>query len=294
MHGRPYSGLAPTRRPRTFSADWDAGPGASGLEPLPLVPRTVRPLAVVRRRWPPQRYGRPLALAQVGSPLPHLPAAPATNRRRALSPSSAHPRPAGDHAHRPTAARFAAFAVCAVRTRTERQLWETWVARYHSLGFKRTVGQNLLYWVCDRRGRPLAGWLWGAAAWQCAPRDRFIGWDAALRARGLSALVNHRRFVVWPWVRVPQLASHVLACVVRRLPADGQARYGQPVPWLETFVDPTRFAGTVSRSANWLGVGRTQGRGRQGPRRATPGVPPKDVSLDPLPPQFRQRLLPGP
>ncbi len=181
-----------------------------------------------------------------------------------------------------------------VRTRTERQLWETLVARYHYLGFKRTVGQNLLYLVRDRRGRPLAGSLWGAAAWQCAPRDRFIGWDAAMRARGLSALVNNMRFVVWPWVQVPQLASHVLACVVRRLPADWQARYGQPVHLLETFVDPTRFAGTVYRAANWLGVGRTQGRGRQGPRRATPVVPPKDVYLYPLHPQFRQRLLHGP
>ncbi|MCW9078201.1 MAG: DUF4338 domain-containing protein, partial [Gammaproteobacteria bacterium] len=47
-----------------------------------------------------------------------------------------------------------------------------------------------------------------------------------------------------PWVRVPHLASHLLGQAARRIGADWQALYGHPVHYLETFVDPERFAGT--------------------------------------------------
>jgi len=52
-------------------------------------------------------------------------------------------------------------------------------SRYHYLGFSRTVGENLKYLVFDRDTRPLACLLFGSAAWKIAPRDNFIGWDAA-------------------------------------------------------------------------------------------------------------------
>lgn len=220
-------------------------------------------------------------------PPPRRPAGVAYPRHpRALVPHDTAPLTEPLH-------RLLPLATEPVRTRADRQLWATLVAQYHYLGFKRTVGQNLLYLVRDRIGRPLACLLWGAAAWQCASRDQFIGWDAATRARRLPAVVNNRRFLLLPWIQVPHLATQVLARVVQRLPADWKARYGQPVELLESFVDPTRFAGTVYRAANWIEVGGTQGRGRQGPRGHTPVVPPKDVYLYPLHPQFRQRLRHG-
>ena len=58
-------------------------------------------------------------------------------------------------------------------------------------------------------GRPVACVVFGAAAWRCAPRDRWIGWSPARRASALPRVVNNTRFLTFPWVRGPQKqASH--------------------------------------------------------------------------------------
>jgi len=53
-----------------------------------------------------------------------------------------------------------------------------------------------------------------------------------------------------------------LGRISRRIGADWQAKYRQPLYLLETFVDQQRFAGTCYRAANWIALGQTQGRGR--------------------------------
>jgi len=92
-------------------------------------------------------------------------------------------------------------------------------------------------------------------------------------------------------VKVPHLASHLLARVAGRIAADWQALYEHPVYLLETFIDPERFAGTCYRAANWVRAGQTCGRGRQGahPREAPEAC--KDVYLYPLSRHFRRHLL---
>ena len=50
---------------------------------------------------------------------------------------------------------------------------------------------------------------------------------------------------------------------MRRLACDWPARFGHPLLLVETFVDPTRFHGTVYRAASWIEVGRTRGFRRQ-------------------------------
>jgi len=60
-------------------------------------------------------------------------------------------------------------------------LFQCLLARYHYLGFRSTVGENIKYIVFDHRQNPLACLLFGSAAWKCAPRDEFIGWDAETR-----------------------------------------------------------------------------------------------------------------
>lgn len=57
--------------------------------------------------------------------------------------------------------------------------------QHHYWGYTRPVGENLPYWIESRCGRPLACALFGAAAWKCAPRDRFIGWSARARQEHL-------------------------------------------------------------------------------------------------------------
>ena len=200
-----------------------------------------------------------------------LPPAPAAEVRESL----AQLRPLQWHvfnARQPQAARFNAY-----------------LARYHYLSHRSTVGENLGYLVQDQRGRDLACILFGAAAWKTQPRDAFIGWTASQRQARLGQIVNNSRFLILPWVRVPELASHILGRVARRIAADWQARYGHPVVLLETFVEGERFCGSCYRAANWVGVGQTRGRTRQD-REHRLQAPVKEVLLYPLRADFRKEL----
>jgi hypothetical protein len=160
-----------------------------------------------------------------------------------------------------------------VRSGTAAQLaWNFYLERYHYLGL-RVVGENR-----DRGGRDLACLLFGAAAWRCAPRDRFLEWEAQERSAGLSQIANNTRFLVLPWVRVASLASHVLGLIARRIDSDWREKYGHGLLWLETFVERDRFRGTCYRAANWQVVGQTKGRSRQD-REYKLKVPVKDIYL---------------
>ncbi|MFQ5866193.1 MAG: DUF4926 domain-containing protein [bacterium] len=75
----------------------------------------------------------------------------------------------------------------------------------------------------------------------------------------------------------------------RRIGADWQAYYGREVVLLESFVEGERFRGISYRAANWLCVGRTQGRGRND-RENRYGVAVKDIYVYPLVRDFRRRL----
>ncbi len=160
---------------------------------------------------------------------------------------------------------------------------------YHYLGCNRPVGVHLIYLVGDAQGRDLAVHLVGAAAWQCAARDRYIGWSAAARQAGLPRIANHSRFLILPWVRVPHLASHLLGGLTRRVAQDWRRRHGWGLELLETFVEPGRFAGTAYRAANWQPVGQTTGRTRQ-EKLHQAGAPRKSVWVYGLHRRFRQRL----
>jgi hypothetical protein len=173
----------------------------------------------------------------------------------------------------------------------QRALFDALLHQHHYLSHRSSVGENLQYLVRDAQGRPLACLLFGAAAWQCASRDRYIGWESLARAQGLQLIANNTRFLLLPWVRVKSLASHVLGRIARRLSDDWQAKYGHPVYLLETFVQCDRFRGTAYQAANWVRVGQTKGRTRQDrPDGTWHQAAIKDVYLYPLHRRFRQYL----
>jgi len=169
-------------------------------------------------------------------------------------------------------------------------LFQCLLARYHYLGFHSAVGENMKYLVFDREQNPLACLLFGSAAWKCAPRDDFIGWDAATRRKNLHLVTNNMRFLILDWVRVPHLASHILGKVAKRISSDWMEKYGHPIYLLETFVERDCFQGTCYRAADWVRVGQSTGRSRNG----RPGlkVPIKDIYLYPLTKRFREVLSP--
>jgi hypothetical protein len=169
------------------------------------------------------------------------------------------------------------------------RLVQSLLAHEHYLGVRNSVGENIRYLVRDRFGRPVACALFGSAAWKCADRDAFIGWERTTRERNLQHLTNNTRFLIPRWVRVPHLASHVLGLITRRIRSDWQKKYGHPVHALETFVERSRFQGTCYRAANWQRLGETRGRTRND-RNNTICVEIKDVYLHPLTPRFRKEL----
>jgi len=145
---------------------------------------------------------------------------------------------------------------------SEALLFRGLLQRYHYLGHRNCVGENLKYLAQDRNGRPLACLLFGSAAWKSAARDRWIGWSDQERRRHLGLLTNNTRLLLLPWVRVPHLASHLLGRVTARLSADWQQKYGHPIYLVESFVQQPRFAGLCYRAAGWMQVGLTTGRTR--------------------------------
>jgi hypothetical protein len=179
--------------------------------------------------------------------------------------------------------------VSPIGQRPARRQLEAALHQHHYLGYRSRVGQNLQYWVKDCHDRPLGCVVFGAPAWQCAVRDQWVGWNAAQRARHLGGIVNNTRFLIFHWVRVPHLASHVLSQVSRRISGDWQVKYGEPIWLLETFVDRQRFAGTCYRATNWICLGQTKGRGRQGPTGVL-STTIKDVYVRPLHRHFRRHL----
>ena len=165
-----------------------------------------------------------------------------------------------------------------VRAGTEaHRRWAYYLARHHYLGL-RVVGQNVGYLATDRAGREVAALLFGAPAWRCAARDGHLRERGFRSEENLARIANNTRFLIFPWVRVPHLASHLLGAVARRINRDWLEKYGQELDWLETFVDRGRFAGTCYKAANWVHVGVTCGRSRQD-RKHKVSVPEKDVWL---------------
>ena len=149
-----------------------------------------------------------------------------------------------------------------------------------------SVSQSLVAWA---QGRPIACLAWSSAPRHLGSRDRYIGWSAEARRRNIRFIAYNTRFLILPWVRVPHLASHLLAIMTRTLSTDWERMYHHPVYFAETFIDPGRFRGTCYRAANWVLMGHTTGRGKDD-QSHKPNRPVKEVLGLPLTPRFRELL----
>lgn len=174
----------------------------------------------------------------------------------------------------------------------ENIIFSSLLFQYHYLGYSGPVGENMKYLVFNRDDRALACLLFGSCAWSIKPRDEYIGWDTRAQRDNLWKITNNMRYLILPWVRVKNLASHILSLVARRIMDDWISKYRHPVYMLETFVDRSRFHGTSYRAANWIYVGQTKGRSRND-RYNNIRVPVKDIYLYPLSKNFREELVNG-
>lgn len=161
-----------------------------------------------------------------------------------------------------------------VRT-SEEPRFQQLMQSHHYLGALPKIG-NTVWYVATWKDEWLALLSFSAAALKCGARDRWIGWDFRHQYDRLNLIANNSRFLILPHQHHKNLASKVLSLCQRRIQADWVERFGYPLLLLETFVDPSRFAGTLYRAANWRYVGDTRGyqrirggysRTRQAPKR---------------------------
>lgn len=198
-----------------------------------------------------------------------------------------------------TSLKSLSLAYVLVQKPRELAVWNAIIHHYHYIPGCRLYGQQLRYLVLADNdassdwlglaGRPLAALSFSSAAWRVSCRDHFIGWNDEQRVANLPLVVNNSRFLILPWIRVPNLASRILGAMGRRVAEDWEGRYHLKPVLLESFVECDRFRGTCYKAANWQQVGTTVGYSLHGfEKRKSQAA--RAVYLRPLQKDFRDIL----
>jgi len=178
-----------------------------------------------------------------------------------------------------------------VEGRDRAKLWNEYLDRHHYLGYSKPFGCTIRYFiVCDKGLLGCA--LVAGASRAIKVRDEWIGWSKQRRQQNLPWVINNTRFLIFPWVEIRHLASHVLGQLARRVREDWQQRWGYEPLLLETFVDPAHYSGTCYRAAGWIELGRTTGQGLRRKGQAYTSTP-KLIYVKPLSKDSRERLCEG-
>lgn len=176
-----------------------------------------------------------------------------------------------------------------VRKTKYEKLYNSLIHQYHYLKYTYPIGEHLKY-IAFSNQRAIACLGWMSAVWYIKCRDRFIGWKSAVRIKNLHLIAYNTRFLILPFVEVPNLASYILGLQAKRISSDWQAIYKHPIYYLETFVDRERgYIGTCYKATNWIYLGKTTGRGKLS-KSNKPILSMKDVYGYPLCPNFREIL----
>jgi hypothetical protein len=175
---------------------------------------------------------------------------------------------------------------------TEKEaLWNEYVERYHELKYGSPFGDRLKYFITIGGENPqYAGcMLFSASSWALEGRDRWIGWTKADRMLRLHLVVNNTRFLIFPWIKIRNLASWALGEASRRIRKDWYKRHKHEPVLLETFVDAAKYTGACYKAANWIYVGNSKGEGRHA-REKQYVTTPKKIYMYPLVEDFRDYL----
>lgn len=168
------------------------------------------------------------------------------------------------------------------------KLFNEYVQRYHPLKYKRPFGHWLRYFIC-LENEPLGCLLISGASKAIYHRDQWINWSVAQRRANLSWVINNSRYLIFPWVVIPHLASHILGQLARCVANDWQERWGYRPVLMETFVDPAYYSGICYQAAGWEKIGMTTGKGL--PRSGKPyKTTPKIIFVKPLVKDYQSLL----
>jgi hypothetical protein len=168
------------------------------------------------------------------------------------------------------------------------KLWNEYVSRYHYLGYKKSFGYTIRYFI--KSDQDILGCiLFSGASKSIGVRDKWIGWAQNQRLRNLAWVINNSRFLLFPWVNVRNLVSHIWGRIFRSIQSDWKQQWGFSPVLMETFVDPKLYHGTSYLASNWEYLGMTTGQGlvRKG---KTYKTSPKKIYVKPLAKNFRKIL----
>lgn len=165
--------------------------------------------------------------------------------------------------------------------RSEESIFKDLMQSHHYLGALPKIG-NTLWYIALYQNNWQALLTFSAAALKCTARDKHIGWKDRHQYGRLNLLANNSRFLILPNCHHKNLASKVLSLCQNRIQKDWINTFGNPLLLLETFVDPTRFNGTIYKAANWQFVGYSKGYQRTRNGYSNTSGAPKMVFLNPL------------
>ena len=148
--------------------------------------------------------------------------------------------------------------------------WNALMRTHHYLGFRSLVGVALKYVAIQG---------WGAAAFKCGDRDRWIGLAPSEQFRRLRYIANNQRFLILPATRTPHLASRVLGLSLGRLSSDWVRQFNHPILLVETFEIFVPFYRHLLHGGRMDLPGRDPGVRAQ--RRRLPCSQPKENGLGP-------------
>lgn len=145
----------------------------------------------------------------------------------------------------------------------ERARFDELLEQRHYLKSARVGGRSLRY-VAELNGEWIALVCFSGAAPHLAGREAWIGWSPTQRARRLGFVVNNSRYLLLPDRHVyPNLGSKVLSMCLKRLSADWERVWGQPVLVVESFVDEhLGYEGTCYKACGFEAAGPSAGYGR--------------------------------
>jgi hypothetical protein len=175
-----------------------------------------------------------------------------------------------------------------VRQSKEEDIFNSYIETYHYLSYTQPVGEHMKYMVYAG-DRPIACLAWCSPVRHLSSRDKYIGWSPEIRTKNLHFIAYNTRYLIFPWVKVPHLASHLLGRMSKIVPTDWKAHYNHTIFFLETFVEPERYKGTCYRASNWISIGETTGRGIKNKSKKAI-LPVKEVFVYPLKKDFRKSL----
>jgi hypothetical protein len=110
-----------------------------------------------------------------------------------------------------------------VSDRQDERLCNEYLERDHPLGYKKPFGYWARYFIASGDHR-LGCILLSGAAKALTARDRWIGWSDRQRLANLPWVLNNSRYLIFPWVEVANLASHLLGQLARRVAEDWEVR----------------------------------------------------------------------